>query len=205
METTLETTLTALYECRTFFGDLSPSTFVLGSCGPGTTTRLTPRAHRVERRMWEGPRRRYLAIAASIGRYRPRASDSAVRRFFLEMRLELGHSMIPALHVPLTHLRAEHARGSCGTSAPRASQSFSVNHSEWVYACLAPSPCRSTSRSLQSDGGRAPRAQHGAFRPRGHTCQASPTYMRDVAPRHRSSSHQAVRPVRVAALAGAAI
>ena len=132
---------------------------------------------------------------------------------FVEMRLELGHSLIPALHVPLTHLRAEHARGSCGTSAARASQSGPQPTTQ--HGCMPASRRRLAGRlpgrSNPTAGGRhepsmAP-SGHEAIHaePRRPTCRASPTYMRDVAPRHRSSSHQAVRPVRVAALARASI
>ena len=207
--------LIALYECRTFFGpnlDLAPSTFVLGSCGPGTTTRLTPRAHRVERRMGG-------AEALIWQFYRSRAArasaDSAAlgSSFFSQDATRVGTQFDPgSTRIPYTSPgRARprfmrHVRGSC------LSERSSANHSAWVHACLAPSPCRSTSRSLQSDGGRAPQPSmapsgHEAIhaKPRRHTCQASPTYIRDVAPRHRSSSHQAVRPVRVAALARASI
>lgn len=129
--------LIALYECRTFFGpnlDLLPCSFDIHPwllrAGDDDTThptstqsRKTNGRGRGVRAMWLYPYRPNL--------YRPREITLTVHsavllsRFvvFVEMRLELGHSLIPALHVPLTHLRAEHARGSCGMSAARASQS----------------------------------------------------------------------------------
>jgi hypothetical protein len=88
----------------------------------------SPHEHTESKDEWEGPR---CALCGYSLIYRPGARSLVTvvsvqsYRFvvFVEMRLELGHSLIPALHVPLTHLRAEHARGSCGMSAARASQS----------------------------------------------------------------------------------